>query len=396
MSFLSSIVGDAKQQIKAQGAGNAAVSGVTNAVQRAKNDIQNSARSAVQNALDQGVNSAVSAAKEALNGNLAGAASKILNAPQDIFDSVLSGLQGNSIFSPGTVVGVDGPASGSGGVPLGHALLGAQARTDPMMSYCWYAQMPIITPSQALPPSSNGTNFLAGLGNAAFDSLTANVPGVPGQLVQTFTGSMFGGSVASAQGNIELPWYYVEECTPPFRHFNIRSIFREGRDRHYADKYSVDNLRCGIYADSSNVALSYLQAWLNCVMNPFSAQAAVTDGGGFGRPVDYKKPIRIFLLDVQRSEIVILEYTECWPVNLDGLTLNSGSSERIIYQVNFSVGDMFINIIPVSDSYTSGIVANPSSFPQSINSALYGLGQDVFSKGFNLAKGAVSSLGNLF
>ncbi|QRE00346.1 tail fiber protein [Burkholderia phage BCSR5] len=387
MSFLNDIIGNAKQQVKSQvdGQVRGVQSAVNGVIQNAKNEINNRVSGTVSNVLNQGINSAVGAAMDALNGDWQGALGKVTSAPQDIFGAAIQGLGGNSIFNPGQIIGVDSPASGSGGVPLGHALLGAQARADPMMSYCWYAQLPVIGSSSPISNASSG--LLAGLGNAAVGSLTAGLPGIPGQIVSTIGGSVFGGSVAAVQGAVELPWYYVEEANMPFRQFGTRSIFREGRDRHYADKYSVDNLRLGIYADCNNVALSYLQAWHNQVLKPFSASSAATMGGGFGRPIDYKKSINIYLLSVIRQELAIIQYTECWPVNIDALSLNSGASDRLTYQVNFSVGDVFMNILPVDGAMVQGVVNNPHDFPSFAQAAINKLGSAAIDKGLDLVKG---------
>jgi hypothetical protein len=147
-------------------------------------------------------------------------------------------------------------------------------------------------------------------------------------------------------------------------------IFREGRDRKYPSKYNVDDLSLSIYMDSSGEAMKYLQAWDAQIMAGFTPGTAATAGGGFGRPVNYKKPIRIVLLSVALQELIVLEYTECWPTNIASLDLNSDASNRLTAEVQFSVGDVFINVMPVSASGVNGILANVGSFGNSINGAI--------------------------
>jgi hypothetical protein len=257
------------------------------------------------------------------------------------------------------------------GLAAGNDLAGMQARSDPLLSFCWYAQMPTISPT----PTSSGSvnqnsslaNGISALASSAINSL----------------GSTLGGSLFASASATSLPWYYVEEAVLPFRNFSTKSIFRDGRHRHYADTYSVDNLTLHFYLDSSNTALQYLQAWQNAIIAPFSANNSATSGGGFGRPVQYKQPIYIYILDVTKAQMAIVEYTECWPTNLSSLNLDSASSTRLTGIVPFSVGDVFINIVGVAQSLVQGVLSNPSQFKNLASAAA--------SKTLNNAAGSLSS-----
>jgi hypothetical protein len=270
----------------------------------------------------------------------------------------LAGL-GNTIAKiagPGIIGGI-----GAGLAP-GNSLAGAQARSDPLMSFCWYAQMPTInpTPTSSSPVNQNSTSIGASLANA----LTGLAATAVGSLASSLGGSLFSSNAA-----VSIPWYYVEEASLPFRNFSVKSIFRDGRPRHYADTYSVDTLQLHFYMDSSNTALQYLQAWQNAMIAPFSANGSATSGGGFGRPAQYKQPIYIYILDVTKAQMAIVEYTECWPTNLSSLQLDSGSSNRLTGIVPFSVGDVFINIVGVAQSLIQGVLANPSQMKNLLGNA---------------------------
>lgn len=244
------------------------------------------ARGAVSGAVTSGLTSVRSAAAQALSGDFSGALTTLAQGPQAVLGSF------------GANFGL-----GSGGGTLGqnqgatNTLQGALGRTDPMLSFQWYCELPTVTPVGGRPTS--------------------------------------------------LDWSYVEEANVPFRTYDVRQVYAQGRNRKFASTYSLDNLRLNFYADISNKSMQYLMAWDGAVLAPFSS-SEVPSGGGFGRPSDYQKPIRIYLVDSARSVVLMLEYTEAWPTNIDALQLDSGTSTRLTYNVNFAVGDVFITAFGVN------------------------------------------------
>ncbi|MGF3930110.1 hypothetical protein ACQX74_14505, partial [Staphylococcus aureus] len=312
-------------------------------VQSAENAIVNTASRVVNNTVNAALGSAIGAAGELLSGNTGGAIAALANAPENILASALSGLGGFAgpssiaLAGPGTL----GEVSSNGGIIEGDNLFGAMNRTDPMIAYSWYCQLPIVGPGSTQTPSPTSGSILSNVGAALGDVLKSSM-----------------GGAVSTSSSAQLPWYFVEGATCPFRVYDQVTIFREGRDRKYPSKYSVDNLRLDIYSDSSNQAFKYLQAWNNTILTPFGATAAATMGGGWGRPSDYKKPIFVYLLDVTNSVVAVIEYVECWPMTVEQYTLESGASTRIVNRVTFSVGDVFINLANVSSDLISEVVFN--------------------------------------
>jgi hypothetical protein len=352
MSSLTSAISAAEQQINfnAQNTVNNVTSGVKTAVSNAVSATVGNVSGSVSSALNTGVTAAVTSVGSLLSGNFSNAASTLANAPGSIFSSALSGLGGGAngastiLSAPGTT----GASSSDGGVIPGNNLNAINARADPMQSFMWYAQLPVISPGS----TQSSSNITA---NSVINSLAASAFGAANGL-----SSSMGGSIATSS-SAQLPWYYVEEASCPFRRYDTKPIFREGRDRHYPSKYSVDDLRLSIYADANNQAFQYLQAWNNAILTPFSATLSSTTGGGWGRPSDYKWPIYIYLLDPMNNVLAILEYTECWPVSIDQYSLDSGTSTRIVNHVNFSVGDVFVNLMGVTPEFTASILLNPLS-----------------------------------
>lgn len=273
---------------------------VSSAIRATSNEIRNipsqigqagaaQVKGAVSSAVNVGVTDIRSAAVKALRGDFSGALTTLAQGPQDVMGQFGAAFGLNSGGS--SVLG-----SNQGVV---NTLQGALGRTDPMMSFQWYCELPTVTP----------------------------IGGAP----------------------VALDWSYIEEASPSFRNYDVRQIYGSGRNRKVAGTYNVDNLRLNFYADIGNKSIQYLLAWDGAVLAPFSS-TNVTVGGGFGRPSDYWKPIRLYLVDSAKAVILMLEYIECWPTNLDSLQLDSQSSTRLTYNVNFSVGDVFMTAFGVNNN----------------------------------------------
>ncbi len=345
MPFLADIVGRETSQIQNT------VTGTVNSAKNAASILQNSvtnqvvgaANSVVTNTVKAATGAAVSAITNLATGNVAGAVSSL--SPSNLASQALSGVLGFSSSSSTTEPGYSSTFSSSGGVNPGDALNGALARPDPMLTYLWYCQLPVV----GAPAGASGTGVNSA--SSALNSLVSNLLGT-----SVLSGSMGGSQTGSSSS--QLPWYYVEECSAPLRTFQELSIFRDGRKRHYPTQYSVNNLRLSFYADVDNTSMQYLMAWENAKLRPYTA-ATLNTAGGFGRASGYKLPIYVYMIDPTKQTLITLEYTECWPLGLDDVALTSQSgNERIIFHVNFSVGDVFVNLSNIPGSLTSLLVNN--------------------------------------
>jgi len=284
--------------------------GLKGAVGSVVNSAKNAATQAAAGAVNAGLAGVIGAATDIVTGNPADAAQRIFDIPGNVagaVGSVLGVASGSILSGPG---GGMSRMSDNGGILEGNSFYGALARSDPMQSISWYAQVPVIT---------------------------------------------------SAYGTMGLPWYFIQEATVPFRQFDQVSIFREGRTKHYAGRYSLDSLRLSFYMDSSGLTMRYLRGWEAAILQPTDRINVMTQGGGFMPPNQYKKDIYVFLLDPIRQAIACLQYIECWPTNLDQLQLESASSNQLVANVNFSVGDVLVVDMEVSRTTIEGILgaANP-------------------------------------
>lgn len=327
MSSLTDIIAAAKSQIKNSTAESKSTFSQTFSVN--KNDttsevknfvpglIQSTTRQVtggVNQAITTGLNDIKGGVSDILSGNFGGGLEKIISSPQDVLGKLGSTF---GLSSGGTL-------SNPGGVAPDNSLEGVMARGDPQMSYSWYAELPVVTP-------------------------------IGGQPTQ-------------------LPWYFVEEATVPFRTFSKVSRFYQGRQQHIPSNYSLDGLSLAIYADTSNKALAYLTAWQGAVMRNMKRTDADKAGGGFGRPKDYFKTIPIYLLSNDKKTLCVIEYTECWPESIQAYSLNSGSSERVVNHVTFSTGDVFITLYGVSNTSGNGMLP----FVQSAASQLASFTKSLF------------------
>jgi len=254
---------------------------------------------AVGNAVQTGLSDVRGAVVQALSGDFSGALTTIAQGPQDVLGMIEASFGSNTSGTPNPFL--------ANGAPV-NTLQGALGRSDPLMSFQWYCDLPTVTP--------------------------------------------IGGAPAN------LSWEYVEEATPNFRVFEVQSMHFQGRNRNIVGKYSVDPLRLNFYADVSNTALLYLQAWNGAVLRPFDESQASSMGGGFGRPSDYMKPINLYLFDPTKALVFNLSYTECWPTSTEGLHLDSGSSTRLTFNVSFSVGDVFIQALKINNNLSGQFLLN--------------------------------------
>lgn len=206
-----------------------------------------------------------------------------ISSPIKSFGDIASGL-------PDSVTGTlsDSPfggllgsvASGLGSNFSKHTLLGLHSRSDPLLSFMWFC----------LPPTING---------------------------------------------VSLPWYYVEEFTAPFRSFDVTTQYREGKVFHFAGQHSISSLSMRLYDDSTGKAGAWLEAWRRSILSKEGYYNL--PGGTRG----YKKDITVVMLDVTKfGWVYTFNYKGCWPTTADPITLQSGSSDRIISSQEFSCDEV--------------------------------------------------------
>lgn len=322
MAGLSDIIQQARlgAQLQVRGVENQVKQGVQGAISNAKNQVVTGSTQVVGAVVNGGIQSVIGAAGKLFQGDISGAGEVLVNGGSNIVDRIESITGLNLSGTLGLGDGLSSSSSPNNGIDPGNPYAGINARPDPVMAFDWYTELPIIQPAVGSPMS--------------------------------------------------LPWYYVEEANLPTRQFGVRSIFREGRDRHYPDKYSVDALRLSIYADNSNVALQYIEAWKGLIINPTTTQNAYLYGGGYGQRSKYSRSIKSFILSANKTTLVEFEYIECWPTGIEPVNLQSNGSDRVVWHVAFSVGDVFAKIYDVSNALNTGFMGDENPFGQTVQQAV--------------------------
>jgi hypothetical protein len=167
----------------------------------------------------------------------------------------------------------------TGGVALGDAFAGINARGDAVQNWCWYCLLPSMENDSAL---------------------------------------SFGG-ISPA---ISLPWYYVPSANMPRRKIATESTQANAHMRHYPQSYSVDNLSLGLFMDTTGKAQQYLEAWASKVLD--NRDPANTENQGrWGLPADYKKDIYIVLLDTVHRQMMNVKYNREYKHNTTGMVVIS-------------------------------------------------------------------------
>lgn len=261
---------------------------------------------------DQAREAAFGLAKAKLSSGVGG---DILNRVEPLLRRAAT-VGGNSSFTPKGVPGARDPLSAG------------RARLDPLMSYNWYCDLPVID-------------------------------------------------------GVKLSWENVEEATLPSIELDAVSNYRAGKMWHYPHHHSIGTLSLKLYEDSKGSSSLYVDKWRRNILD--------YDSGLYHLPKDYKKTIMVTVLDVANVSVMFFEYTGCWPMRSDPITMNSGSSDRIVPQIEFSVDEMRVKFGKFDSSKIPSIINNVGvDFPPQISKL-----PDLFPNNFvNIAFGAAGDILN--
>lgn len=277
--------------------------------------------------VDQAVNAAIGLGMAKLHGttgnvvNLAATLARRINL-----------LSGNTPFTPKGVPGARDPLSAG------------RARSDPLMNYNWYCDLPTI------------------------DGVT-------------------------------LGWEFVEEATLPLVEFEPMSNYRAGKMYHYPGHYSIGTLNLKLYEDSHGSATTFVDAWQRKIINLESGLYNTPYG-----PNGFKKKISFTLLDVAKLTVMFVEYTGCWPSRPDSISLGSASSDRVVLSVEFSVDEMRLKFgkfdsaqIPsvidtIGADFPPKLSSLPIKFPGNFVDVSIGSLNSAANSAINTAKSAISGV----
>lgn len=159
---------------------------------------------------------------------------------------------------------------------------------------------------------------------------------------------------------LTLGWEMVEQATIPLVEFEPVSNYRAGKMYHYPSHQSLGTLNLTHYEDINGQTTNYYRTWQGLIMDP--------ETGLYNVPDDYKKTIRLTLLDVTKKEVVIFTYYGCWPSRIESYSLVSGSAERITPSVELTVDDMVVVSVNLTTGDLNSILqGSESEFPASLS-----------------------------
>lgn len=281
----------------------AAVSGKASGITRTISQVAQMPAVAVETATN------AAAAVQRTISQVAGMPQAISNSIQDAANRLstsvraLSNLAG-SIGSSGSGFNVSSRPSGNSTF---NALAAARGRQDPLLNIDWYVELPIIS---------------------------------------------------GADGVYSLGWEMVEQATIPLIEFEPVSNYKAGKLYHYPSHQSLSTLSLSHYEDVGGAVTNYYRKWQGLIINSETSLYKV--------PSEYKKTIKITLLDVTRSEVAVFTYYGCWPSRIDSYALVSGAVDRIIPQVEFTVDDMQVVVVSLSAGELSSIISSSMDSPASV------------------------------
>lgn len=138
---------------------------------------------------------------------------------------------------------------------------------------------------------------------------------------------------------MRLPNYYIEEITLGLPAATDWNVFRNGTYSYYAGFSDVGQLSLTVYEDQRLSASTYFNEWHKSIQDM---------DGAFRPPIEYQKTIYIYLVDNSGVEIGYFRVNGVFPLTREGHTMNSGSTDRHILQIQFSVNGM--DFIPLQVS----------------------------------------------
>ena len=234
-------------------------------------------------------------------GNAKNASSALSGAGASALTSLSQGDVGGAVSAISSAPGDFLAAfNAAGGVAMGDARGGMQARTDALQNWCWYC----------IPPAVDNVNSV---------------------------------ELAGAQNQVSLPWYYVQKTNLPWRAFNFDPTQRNGRQVHYPASYSVADLSMDLFLDDTNKAMMWARAWQGQMMGTANPTQA-TGQGNWGLPAKYKKTLQFVLLNTKRKQVMNIKYINCTPGDFSALELVSGAAESLVLSLTFKVEDVDVQI----------------------------------------------------
>jgi len=258
-------------------------------------------------------------------------------------------------------------------------------RADPMFSFSWYIQMPLLgahaTPSYAtgsgVPPSNSGGFLGSVLGsipllNAPIGSLIN--PKVGGQS----SGGQVPGVASIPPMPIDVSWY-VQDISVPQPSVGAKPISRGGRNIYLPDFQDIGTVSIQFYEDVAGSVGYYLETWRQLIRN---------DLGYYSEMSNYMMDITLTTVNPAGTDMFSLTMVDAFPTDREAYQFTSQTGNVVLSQT-FSINDLVYTPITPFNSGT-----NPASFSSLLGGVPSALAAALVNQGTNTLANSVS-LSNL-
>ena len=154
---------------------------------------------------------------------------------------------------------------------------------------------------------------------------------------------------------INLPWYYCENCTAPWRSIDKKTVKRRGLTYNIAGASTMGELKLDMFLDESGIVWQYFREWEGLILLP--SRGVNTQQGRGGRYGNYAKNLKVHVLSNTRAQLLSIIYIGVWPSSLGDLSLQSENLTRLKAEASFSVTDMDYQVTTLTKA-DGGILDN--------------------------------------
>lgn len=249
-------------------------------------------------------------------------------------------------------------------------------RADPMFSFSWYIQMPLIGP-----PSTPSYSSGSGVTNLSLSSLTSTISAISGGNVNPIvggqsSGGQLPGTYSPRQIPIDVSWY-VQDISVPQPAVGTKPISRGGRNIYLPDFQDIGTVSIQFYEDVAGSVGYYLESWRQKIRN---------DLGYYSEMSNYMNDIVITTVNPAGTPMFSLTMVDAFPTDREPYSFTSQTGNVVLSQT-FSINDLIYT--PITP-FNSGV--NPATFssllggvPSALASAILQQGEITLSNSVSLS-----------
>ena len=132
-----------------------------------------------------------------------------------------------------------------------------------------------------------------------------------------------------------LPSTYLESVDVPWNNIKVEGgVYVNGKYVYYPGAHDISGLNMVFYEDDKASCMKWIMQW----------KAAIKDfeTGLYNLPKDYKKDMKVQLMDSKNNPIMTVELIGIWPEATSNWSLNYTDNGRLTVSQAFSIDDQII------------------------------------------------------